>query len=59
MIIVEDVPLELKGTEGIVSCTYDFRLRYLVAYDAFRAFEFEGHVLDDNKLKFFHYIWVK
>ena len=43
----------------IVGSTNDLRLGNLVAYDAFRAFEFEGHVLDNNELKFFHYIWVK
>ena len=103
LIIVEDVPLELKGTEGIIrneipeaevigtadneatfwrlikqqqhevgllfldeppighlvgSSTDDVCLGNLVANYTFRAFEFEGHVLDDNKFKLVHDILV-
>jgi hypothetical protein len=48
--------LDESPVRGFIVCrTYHFRLGNLVADDAFRAFEFEGHVLDDNQFKFFHY----
>ena len=42
----------------IVGSPDDLSLRNLVTYDTFSAFEFEGHVLDDNHLKLFHCIGV-
>ena len=35
----------------VLSCSNHFRLRNIRADDAQGAFEFEGHVLDDNNFK--------
>ena len=51
--------LDESPEAGLIGCRPDdLGLGNLVTYNAFSAFKFEGHVLDDDHLKFFHCIWV-
>ena len=44
---------------GLIFCSpNNLSFGNLMTYNAFSTFEFEGHVLDNNHLKFFHCIWV-